>query len=158
MAPTDVRPYDPRRDRAWAERVLVERLGGATQVVRGEAFDVLAQPGFVAERDGEPVGYLAYVPAGDEWELLALAATGQWAGAGTALVEALCREAAGRPVRVVTTNDNVDALRFYQRRGFRLREVRPGAVDAARRSLKPSIPEVGDHGIPLRDEIELVRS
>jgi hypothetical protein len=55
----------------------------------------------------------------------------------------------------VTTNDNVDALRFYQRRGFRLARVRPGAVDESRRVLKPEIPTVGAYGIPLRDELEL---
>ena len=58
----------------------------------------------------------------------------------------------------ITTNDNVDALRFYQRRGFVLTALRPGAVDQARRSLKPEIPLVGDHDIPLRDELELERT
>jgi hypothetical protein len=57
---------------------------------------------------------------------------------------------------VVTTNDNVDALRFYQRRGFRLDALRPGAVDEARRARKSEIPAIGEHGIALRDEIELV--
>jgi acetolactate synthase regulatory subunit len=56
----------------------------------------------------------------------------------------------------VTTNDNVDALRFYQRRGFRLDTLRAGAVDEARRGLKPLIPESGRYAIPLRDELELV--
>ncbi len=55
---------------------------------------------------------------------------------------------------LITTNDNTPALRFYQRRGFRLVALRPGAIDAARR-LKPGIPAVGLDGIPLRDEIEL---
>ncbi len=58
-------------------------------------------------------------------------------------------------VRVVTTNDNVNALRFYQRRGFWLCELRAGAVDASRARLKPVIGTVGEHGIPLRDELEL---
>jgi hypothetical protein len=56
---------------------------------------------------------------------------------------------------LVTTNDNVDALRFYQRRGFRLAELRPEAVTLSRRALKPEIPMVGAHGIELRDELEL---
>jgi hypothetical protein len=47
-------------------------------------------------------------------------------------------------------------LRFYQRRGFRLVEVRPGAMDHYRKR-KPTIPEVGEFGIPLRDELRLVR-
>ena len=56
---------------------------------------------------------------------------------------------------VITTNDNIDALRFYQRRGFCLVRVYRGAVDRSRASLKPEIPAVGAYGIPLRDEIEL---
>ena len=55
----------------------------------------------------------------------------------------------------MTTNDNVDALRFYQRRGFRLAVLRPGAVDESREALKPEIPRSGEHDIPLRDELEL---
>ena len=57
----------------------------------------------------------------------------------------------------MTTNDNLRALRFYQRRGFRLKELRPGAVNDARR-LKPQIPLYGADGIPMRDEIELIAS
>jgi hypothetical protein len=71
-----------------------------------------------------------------------------------AFLEAI-RGSGARRVWLATTNDNLDALAFYQRRGFRLAELRPGAVDAARR-LKPTIPAVGAHGIPMRDELELV--
>jgi len=56
-------------------------------------------------------------------------------------------------VLVQTTNDNAHAFRFYQRRGFTVREVRLGALDEARR-LQPLIPLIGDEGIPARDEIE----
>jgi hypothetical protein len=54
----------------------------------------------------------------------------------------------------VTTNDNLDAIGFYQRLGFRIADVRLGAVDRSRR-VKPSIPEVGERGIPLHDELVL---
>jgi hypothetical protein len=53
------------------------------------------------------------------------------------------------------SNDNVDALRFYQRRGFRLAALHQGAVDDSRARLKPEIPEIGEHRIPLRNELEL---
>jgi hypothetical protein len=56
---------------------------------------------------------------------------------------------------LVTTNDNLDALRFYQRRGFVLSALRAGAVADSRQRLKPQIASVGDFGIPLRDELEL---
>jgi hypothetical protein len=74
---------------------------------------------------------------------------------GKALVSELAARAVGR-LCLTTTNDNLDALRFYQRRGFRITGVRAGAVDAARRQ-KPAIPAVGSFGIPLRDELDLVR-
>ena len=55
---------------------------------------------------------------------------------------------------LVTTNDNLAALALYQKVGFRLSTLRAGALDETRRSLKPYLPEVGEHGIPLRDELE----
>ncbi len=55
---------------------------------------------------------------------------------------------------LVTTNDNLNALRFYQKRGYRITGVHPDAVTEARK-LKPYIPTIGEFGIPLRDEIEL---
>jgi hypothetical protein len=55
---------------------------------------------------------------------------------------------------LVTTNDNLRALGFYQRRGFHPRALRAGAVAQARR-LKPAIPEHSPDGIPIRDELEL---
>lgn len=60
-------------------------------------------------------------------------------------------------LRVTTTNDNLDALRFYQRRGFELVELRATAVERSRAALKPSIPARGYYDLPIRDELELVR-
>jgi ribosomal protein S18 acetylase RimI-like enzyme len=71
------------------------------------------------------------------------------------VLQAVAREAGCQRLWVVTRNDNVDALRFCQRRGFRLTELRPGAADASRDMLKPEIPSVGAHGITVRDELKL---
>jgi N-acetylglutamate synthase-like GNAT family acetyltransferase len=120
--------------------------------------DSLNHPALLAWVDDVLVGVATYVVDGDACELLTLHAKNRFAGAGTALVEAVARaarESGCRRLWVVTTNDNVDALRFYQRRGFRLTQLRPGAVDACREELKPEIPLVGAHGIRLRDELEL---
>ena len=70
-----------------------------------------------------------YLPGGERWELLTLHARERHAGVGTALVDELrhrAREAGAARLFVVTTNDNLDALRFYQRRGFRLARPAPG--------------------------------
>ena len=157
MSP-EVRPYDPATDASWAERFLDDHLGGRRQARRGEIIDVLeAGLGFVA-RDRS--GLLTALPDGNELELTALAAEPRGRGTGTALVDALVASARRRTVTriwVVTTNDNLAALAFYQRRGFRLSDVRFGAVDQARRVLKPAIPLVGQRGIEMHDEIELTR-
>jgi ribosomal protein S18 acetylase RimI-like enzyme len=152
-----VRELDGAGDEAWRDAHLTDGWGGPMQARRGEVLDVRRLPALVAERDGERVGLLCYrEDGGGSWELALISAVGGVAGVGTALVAALReRIGAGARIWVVTTNDNVDALRFYQRRGFRLRAVRPGAVDEARRTLKPQIPDVGRYGIPLRDELEL---
>jgi GNAT superfamily N-acetyltransferase len=126
---------------------------------RGELVDATVRPALgVLDPAGEPVGVLTYDIVGDECEILTLHVEDRWGGTGTALVAAAARIAAGAGCRrlwVVTTNDNVDALRFYQRRGFRISAVRPGAVDEARRTLKPQITPTGNYGIPISDEIEL---
>jgi N-acetylglutamate synthase-like GNAT family acetyltransferase len=128
---------------------------------RGELVDATARPAFgVLDTAGTLIGVLTYDIVGDQCEVLTLHVDGQWAGTGTALVAAVGLRAAAAGCRrlwVVTTNDNVDGLRFYQRRGFRIAAVRPGAVDEARRTLKPQIPSTGFYGIPLLDEIELAQ-
>lgn len=145
-------------DQPWADRLLASRWGaGGRVVLRGAVYDARALPGLIA---GELAGLATYVEHGQTAELVTLDAVTPRQGAGTALVEALCSRlavAGCTRLRVVTTNDNVDALRFYQRRGFRLVGLRPGAVDEARKR-KPQIPETGLHGIPLRDELELERT
>jgi GNAT superfamily N-acetyltransferase len=78
-------------------------------------------------------------------------------GIGTALVEAVtdaARAAGCGRLWLVTTNDNLPALRFYQKRRFALVAVHREAVAEARK-LKPEIPLVGLDGIPIRDELEL---
>jgi GNAT superfamily N-acetyltransferase len=127
----------------------------------GELVHPMDHPALVAEdAGGHLLAMLTYVP-GRDWrqcEILTLHADEQWHGAGTALIKAigqLARRQYCTRLWVITTNDNVDALRFYQRRGFCLVRVHRGAVDRSRASLKPEIPTVGAYGIPLRDEIEL---
>jgi len=128
---------------------------------RGEVVDSLDHPAVLAFADGELTGVATYVVDGDSCELLTLHATTRLVGVGSALltaVEESARAAGCRRLWVVTTNDNVEALRFYQRRGFHLAALRAGAVDRSRESLKPEIPRSGAHGIPLRDELELEMS
>ena len=69
-------------------------------------------------------------------------------------VESAARAAGCTSLWAITTNDNLDALRFFQRRGFEVKNFRIGGM-AKIRLLKPSIPQTGCYGIAVRDEIEL---
>ena len=150
-----VRPLGPG-DRDWV-RAKLAVLWGETVVSRGRVHNPAVLPGFLADEGGEPVGLATYRIDGNDCELVTIDSFPQGAGAGTALVEAVAaagRDAGCGRIWLITTNDNLRALRFYQRRGFRLVALHPGALDRSR-ELKPSIPEVGLDGIPLRDELEL---
>lgn len=146
-------------DQPWARRYWLERWGGTTVALRGASYDVSRLDGFVAERGGEPAGIVAYFVTGDGCEIITIDAVERFQGVGTALVERVEAEATRlgcRHLSVTMTNDNLSALRFYQRRGFRLEAVDPGAVDRTRGlTLTPGIPPVGEHGIPIRDEVRL---
>jgi ribosomal protein S18 acetylase RimI-like enzyme len=135
-----------------------DRWGADVAVSQGRIHQLDQLPGFVAlTPDGRVAGLVTYLIEGDSCEVVSIDAVDQGQGTGTALlaraVEA-ARSAGCRQVRLVTTNDNLRALRFYQRGGFRLIGLNPGAVEHSRR-LKPQIPAIGAHGIPLRDELLL---
>lgn len=128
----------------------VARLGAVEQP--------LEHPALIAEEDGRLVGVLSYVVDGACCEVLTLHADVRGRGVGTALIaeaKRVATQAGCTRLWLITTNDNIDALRFYQRRGFRLAALHRGAVDHSRARLKPEIPEIGEHRIPLRDELEL---
>ncbi|NLE52659.1 MAG: GNAT family N-acetyltransferase [Chloroflexi bacterium] len=147
-------------DQAWAHALIANHWGGMTMVSRGVLYDMRKFPGLVAWLDGERAGLLTYRIDGAVCEVMSLNSVVSGVGAGSALlraVEDVARAAGCERVFLLTTNDNLHALRFYQRQGYRLADLRPGAIDEARR-LKPSIPEIGMDGIPLRDELELERT
>jgi ribosomal protein S18 acetylase RimI-like enzyme len=144
-------------DRPWAERLLGGGFAGRLQVRLGSVIDPLACPGLVAERDGGPIGIVSFDADGTGVEVVYIEVVAKHQGVGTMLLDAVEARTEAQRLWLVTTNDNLDALRFYQRRGFRITEIRPGAVDEARQTMKPSISEVGSFGIPIRDEIVLER-
>jgi ribosomal protein S18 acetylase RimI-like enzyme len=150
-----VRDFAPS-DVAWAEVLLGAEMGGRQQARLGELVDALAFPGFVAEEGSERLGLVTFSLQRDV-EVVYIQSVAKQRGVGTLLMDTVEQRAQPRLVWLVTTNDNLDALRFYQRRGYRIRDVRVGAVDDARRRLKPSIPEIGQHGIAIHDEIVLER-
>ena len=140
------------------EPLLRENWGGPLIASRGRLLDARQLPGLWVGETGNLLGYLLYHPEGDQWEVALLEALEQGRGVGSALlgaVEELARRRGCKRLWLVTTNDNTHALAFYQRRGFVLAALHRDAVTEARKTLKPSLPLVGEVGIPLRDELEL---
>jgi GNAT superfamily N-acetyltransferase len=137
------------------ERLRAEWLGDVV-VSRGVAHE-LSELSVLVALDGDSLAGLAtYLIGDDDCELVTLNAFERARGIGSALLTAVAHEArAGgcRRLWLTTTNDNLTAQRFYQRHGLRLVVTHRGAVDDAR-SLKPSIPLVGEHGIEIHDELE----
>jgi GNAT superfamily N-acetyltransferase len=144
-------------DRAWVDDLLLREWGGPLMVSRGVLYDLRALPGIVAWHGAQRVGLATYHIANDACEVLSLNSLMEHIGAGTALlhaVEEIARAAGCTRVWLITTNDNLHALGFYQRRGYVLAALYPNAL-AESRKLKPQIPLIGMDHIPLRDEIEL---
>ncbi len=146
-------------ERPWAAAVLLARWG--EEVLAGGALHRPADlPAVVCEIDDERVGLATWAQLADEAELVTVDALREGAGAGGALVDAVAASArAGgcRLLRVLTTNDNLPALRLYQRHGFALAGLHTGAIAEAR-AHKPAIPLTGHAGIEIRDELVLERS
>ena len=141
-------------DRAWLRETLRDGWGGEAMAGHGELFFPAEHDGFVA--DGR-AGVVTFRIVGDACEITLIESFEPGRGVGTSLLEAVLAEArvAGcSRVWLVTTNDNEHAQRWYTARGFTVTELRPGAVDEARRTLKPEIPAVGQGGVAITDEIE----
>ena len=136
--------------------ILDETWGAPYLAINGRLWDSRTMPGFAAVCGDEVLGYLLYEFHDGVCEIMVLESVIQNIGIASALIEKVKMIAKSNDVDkiiVQTSNDNTNAFRFYQRRGFTIREIRLGAMDAARK-VKPSIPLIGEDCIPLRDEIE----
>jgi DNA-3-methyladenine glycosylase I len=156
MGTFTIRPIE-KTDRNWIAQFLDVHWGSTRVVSRGQVYLAHLLPGYVAEEGEARLGLVTYRIDGSDCEIVTLNSVQEGQGVGTALIEVVKQAAAEEGCTrlwLITTNDNFNALRFYQKRDFRIVAVYPGALDQSRK-VKPEIPLFGYHGIPLRDEIEL---
>ena len=159
-SPIHIRPVQAR-DLDWVREELTRNWGRPQIWSIGRMFEADRLPGLIAERDGERVGLVTYsleehVSAG-ECEVVTLSSRVEGRGIGATLLDAAVVAAKGAGasrIYLTTTNDNLRALGFYQRRGWVLTRLHAGIIVAARERY-PGIPKLGMHAIPWRDELEL---
>lgn len=133
--------------------------GSPQMVISSGVYDCSELDGFTVMKGDEIIGLITYIVQNGECEIISLDSIEEGQGIGTLLVkevENLARLQRLKLIRLVTTNDNLLALKFYQKRGYKLLRIINNAVDIARK-IKPEIPLIGNEGIPIRDEIELVK-
>lgn len=144
-------------DQEALQQFFIERWGDTMVVGHGVVYQPQHLEGFVVIQDEQWIGALTFTCDDQGCEVVTIDSLREGQGIGAALIDAVVAEARRRGctrVWLITTNDNLNALRFYQKRGFALVAVHRNAVMEARK-IKPSIPLIGNDGIPLRDELEL---
>ncbi|SIT03990.1 GNAT family N-acetyltransferase [Alicyclobacillus vulcanalis] len=144
-------------DKRWLAELWARAWGGDVMVSRGQIHRLQDAEAFLAIGDGAYLGAATFILEDEACELLSLNSLTEGMGVGTRLLQAVehaAEQAGARYVTLITSNDNLKAMRFYLRRGYRFHAVHVGAIDEARKQ-KPSIPLVGLECIPLHDEIEL---
>lgn len=125
-------------------------------IVRGEVIDMTILDGFVAVESEKIIGLATYKISDNECEIMSLDSLKEKQGIGTALVNRVIEVATKEKctkIKLITTNDNINAIRFYQKRGFDMVHIYHNALEIARK-IKPSIPMIGEFNIPIKHEIE----
>ena len=135
-----------------------EHWGSTEMVISSGIYDCSQLDGFAYVDEYQTImGLVTYIIRGETCEIISLDSIDGGKGVGSLLVQAVEKNAAQNDcimMTLITTNDNLPALRFYQKRGYHLVEILQNAVELARAN-KPEIPLIGDQGIPIRDEIVL---
>lgn len=154
FAVREIRPGD----KDVVRRLLTERWESHLVTSKGKLLDGTTLDGYIAENEKGVIGLVTLEVTKNQCEVVTIDSFLPKCGVGSSLLKAAENYArAKKCVRlwVVTSNDNLDALRFYQKYGMRLAALYPGAIDRARATVKPQIPTHAENGIPIRDEIEL---
>lgn len=139
---------------------LKEQWYTLNMVVSGRIIDMTKVDGIVVFEEDEIIGLITYIWEGDICEIISLDSEIEGKGIGTILIDKVCEIARSngcKEVKVITTNDNVRAMEFYQKKGFRLVEVKFNEVNQSR-SIKPEIPLIADNGIEIMHELIFMKS
>ncbi|HDX9609457.1 TPA: GNAT family N-acetyltransferase [Bacillus toyonensis] len=136
---------------------MCENWGSSLMVSRGKGHQLEELPGFVVLLNDRIIGIITYEVIRNMCEIVSLDSFEERKGIGTKLVDSVLQvaeEGQCQGVWLITTNDNMNALRFYQKRNFVMTNLYVNAVEEARK-IKKEIPRIGYDGIPILHEIQL---
>jgi len=139
-----------------ALRAEIVKFRGKIIVSRGKVHSIEKLPGYIALMNGEIKGLITFNILEDDCEIVSLDSKVENQGIGTKLIDLVVSAAKQqncKRVWLITSNDNIRAIRFYQKRGFDMKAIHRDAITEARK-MKPTIPMSGYDGIPIRHEIE----
>jgi ribosomal protein S18 acetylase RimI-like enzyme len=143
--------------RETVRQLLSNSWGSDFMVTRGQIHHYDDLDGYLAIDNNKIVGVLTFIKFNDEVEIISLDSFKENTGVGTALLNKIIDFAKQNSIKrlwLITTNDNLNALRFYQKRNWSITALHKDAVTNARK-IKPTIAITGYYEIPLRHEIEL---
>ncbi|MBI9043871.1 MAG: GNAT family N-acetyltransferase [Anaerolineaceae bacterium] len=141
----------------WIRKQIQQHWGGDMIISRGEIYYPHQLPGFLAQIENEICGLVTYHIEHNSCQIISLNSLQSQMGIGSALINKIKQFAQSQRIKrlwLITTNDNLNAMRFYQKRGFQFAALHKNSVEESRK-LKPGIPLYSDDGIPIRDEIEM---
>lgn len=140
--------------------ILINEWGSTDIVIRGKIVDGTKLQGYVALKDNEIIGLITYMIENEECEICSLDSFIENKGIGTSLinkVEEVAKENKCKKLKLITTNDNIRGIAFYQKRGFTITDIYKNAMETSRK-IKPQIPICAKNGILNKDEIEFQKS
>jgi GNAT superfamily N-acetyltransferase len=125
-------------------------------LAKGKKYYCDDMQGLVAEGDFSVLGICLYVINDDELDLLFIESFEENKGIGSTIIkeiESIAIEQQLKRIWLVTTNDNINAIQFYLKRGFIYKRIKRNSIEEYRK-IKPEIPMIGYNGIPIMDELE----
>jgi N-acetylglutamate synthase-like GNAT family acetyltransferase len=144
-------------DIEWIKTIFKKEWKGEFIVTLGKIHKIETLDGFIAEFDNKKAGLVTFKITNQELEIISLNSFFEKRGIGDTLLKrtiTFAKRKKAKRVWLITTNDNLDSLKFYQKRNFSIVKIYSNSIEAVRK-LKPKIPKIGKNGIPLKDEIEL---
>jgi len=150
-----------RTNRHVVNEVILNTYGSSIMQTKDKSHILNSLPGFIVIKNSQILGIALYDIAQKSYEIVAMTSFISNTGIGSMLLQKSIETAHHKEcekIWLVTTNDDLESLSFFQKRKFELVKIHRHSITRLREeSEEETIPIIGNHGIPLKHELELVR-